>query len=499
MSNTFWSANTSRKVLKRIVIEGDLVLQTPTHFGGGDSGDIIDMTLLVDSVSGKPLLSGSTLAGALRSYLLARERGERAAIENESNTLAAKLFGAPQMDYEGRQSALIIDDALGELPRGVPGVEIRDGVRLDSRSRTAMEKKKFDLELWPAGTQFSLHFELMICENDDEYMLKQALATALVGLSNGQIALGKRKSRGYGRLLVKRWSKRTYDFSNGDDLIAWIADDRDNMGVTGPAVESNEDIANLLGVELVDVRSYFTIDADFQVAGSLLIRSTSGVTFHGPDQVHLRSWQPDGTESPVLSGTSIAGTLRARAGQIINSLAADKNKGNDLLSGIFGILHDDESEGQRKKPNASRLEVDEVVIEDCCIDLIQNRVCIDRFTGGAAEGKLFNEQPVFGGKVKLTMRLVNPAFSEIGILLLLLKDLWTEDLPLGGEASIGRGRLSGEKAKLVLFDNGVKNEEWLLEDLPDGIKCIGNKEKLEEYVLELNTFLGVSNSVSAGN
>ena len=33
--------------------------------------------------------------------------------------------------------------------------------------------------------------------------------------------------------------------------------------------------------------------------------------------------------------------------------------------------------------------------------------------------------------------------------MLLLKDLWTGDLPLGGESSVGRGRLKGKKATLV--------------------------------------------------
>jgi len=36
-----------------------------------------------------------------------------------------------------------------------------------------------------------------------------------------------------------------------------------------------------------------------------------------------------------------------------------------------------------------------------------------------------------------------------GLLLLLLRDLWTGDLPLGGESSVGRGRLKGRSATLA--------------------------------------------------
>ena len=41
------------------------------------------------------------------------------------------------------------------------------------------------------------------------------------------------------------------------------------------------------------------------------------------------------------------------------------------------------------------------------------------------------------------------------MLLLLLKDLWTGDLPLGGESSIGRGRLRGLEAKLCDQENVI--------------------------------------------
>ncbi|MCL0081501.1 hypothetical protein M1N64_04660, partial [Peptococcaceae bacterium] len=40
-----------------------------------------------------------------------------------------------------------------------------------------------------------------------------------------------------------------------------------------------------------------------------------------------------------------------------------------------------------------------------------------------------------------------------GLLLLILKDLWTADLPIGGEKSIGRGVLEGIKAKIIMFDD----------------------------------------------
>ena len=39
--------------------------------------------------------------------------------------------------------------------------------------------------------------------------------------------------------------------------------------------------------------------------------------------------------------------------------------------------------------------------------------------------------------------------AEKGLLMLLLKDLWAQDLPVGGEVSVGRGQLQGVCATIV--------------------------------------------------
>ena len=48
----------------------------------------------------------------------------------------------------------------------------------------------------------------------------------------------------------------------------------------------------------------------------------------------------------------------------------------------------------------------------------------------------------------MTLHLRQPEDAEIGLLLLLLKDLWTGDLTVGSESSVGRGRLQGISATL---------------------------------------------------
>ena len=88
---------------------------------------------------------------------------------------------------------------------------------------------------------------------------------------------------------------------------------------------------------------------------------------------------------------------------------------------------------------------------------MQSRVKLDRFTGGSYPQALFSQEPVIGGadtlvqiELALRQRMTDPEAlrqAQVGLLLLILKDLWTGDLPLGGESSVGRGRLSGRSAR----------------------------------------------------
>jgi hypothetical protein len=118
---------------------------------------------------------------------------------------------------------------------------------------------------------------------------------------------------------------------------------------------------------------------------------------------------------------------------------------------------------------------------------IQSRIRIDRFTGGVYPGALFDEQPILGQKtsqphLELIFEIRKPENAFIGLLLQLLKDLWTEDLPLGGEAGIGRGRLTGLSANLQFISaNMNKSGSWKITTNGDGLEIEGDVSKLEMY------------------
>lgn len=458
---------THRHLTARIVVTGKLVLTRPAHFGNGDADATTDLPLLLDEVTKRAMIPGASLAGALRNYLREWQwgyeltlpaRNEQADFDhgawNESEILAGRLFGGHRGYKSGAQSPLIVDDAYSSPPAQI---ELRDGVAIDATTRTAADERKFDYQLLPAGTEFELRFELLLDKRPDLNQERlRALALALRGLSNAEIRLGARKRRGFGCCEVRMWEVTSFALNQPADLVAWLVADYPEWVKATPKPSSGRDIAGLLGVSLnelqqvEDNRESFEIEAQFALAGSLLVRSGFDEQDRGPDTVHLQTYNPHSRQrQAVLPGTSAAGALRQRAQRIANTLV-----GTAQQAGVQAFINDlfgphEIKEG--KQARASRVLVNEEFIHGGQ-SLVQTRIKIDRFTQGTIEAALLEEAPHFGGEVKLKLKLHlipnDYSAAEIGLLLLLLKDLWLGDLPLGGASSIGRGRLCGQTATL---------------------------------------------------
>ena len=474
-----------RNLRERIVVNGVLILETPTHIGNEGGDGLLDMPIHLDALDRSPLLPGSSLAGALRNY-----------VRQYDAKLATTLFGDVTSEADGRglnvsrtrESLLIIDDALGYAPGGEPiRIELRDGVAIDPKSRTADDAKKYDIELVAAGTQFPLSFELCVRQKEDATTLLQAFSLALDGLTKGAIHLGKRKRRGFGRCRVDGWQVKRFNMQTTAGMLEWLRYDPiaavEQIKVTELAALSQSSF-EALGVAGTTVQPYScSINAYFRLNGSLLIRSLPD-TIDDADMVHLRSWRKDEEgykEKSILSGTSLAGALRARALRIANTVG---RSGVAFIDDLFGYRVKDNHD--KSDLTASRLWVEETEVRAAEL-MVQSRVKIDRFTGGSYPGALFSQEAAWGSdetrvQVKLNLQATRNTrrnAAEIGLLLLLLKDLWTGDLPLGGESSVGRGRLAGEYATVT-----IGADEWSFTTNEINKLTIngGNPADLEEYI-----------------
>ena len=463
------SHDNHRRIVERLYVRGTLTLLTPTYLGNGDNDPSVDLPLLTDPLTGCALLTGASLAGALRGYLLSCV-GEEAQV--------AKLLGGARQNDDGEQSALIVEDALATA-QVEPELVIRDGVRLERESRTAADTAKYDLELLAAGTRFDLSFELIIRETDNAEELKQLLATALAGLA-GEIHLGGRKRRGYGQCEVTDWQVVSYKLDTAVGLLGWLQHPRQFSAKTG---------LELLGKPLASQRHQLTIEATFEIATSVLIR-TEPASPLGPDHVHLSGkvrgqdglWEKN---RPILSGTSLAGALRAQAGRIARTLdKSDKfSRSEELLNKLFGQM----LENNNYQATASRVAVREVPIEEGEA-WVQSRVAIDRFTGGALETALFAEQPHFGGRFTLHLSVRRPSKAQMGLLFFVLRDWWTGFSPIGGEVSVGRGRLQGHKATITYEEPAQPKMVAVIEQKGEAL-AVENGKFLEDCVTALHTYV----------
>ena len=420
-------------VVRRLYARGNWKLESVAHFGGDETG-AADMCLLRDA-DGQPFIQGASITGAARSFLARQSQSWMTYKDGKENQDLKDFFGGA--DQNDTMSTLIVADAhcVCEQARTF----IRDGVRVDTKSGSAADKAKFDVEVVERDTEFELALECIIREADNSDTIESLFLALLHALQQGEIRLGARTRRGYGRGKVASWEIHDLQMSDSEDVIAWLRDAPESRP------KSSLPIASLT----TDQRQYFRIEADFNLRTSLLIRSSSEDPA-APDMVHLHS-----NGEPVVPGTSFAGAFRHRATLIANSIGWTQAS----VDKMFGPVHEQQNVGQQGDLWASRVWVEEQLVKNVESQW-QDRVAIDRFTGGSLQSALFNEKPVYPlpitelekrkstSHLRLILTLDEPKDAEIGLLLLTLRDFWHGHAALGGETSNGRGTFKGVKAKL---------------------------------------------------
>ena len=485
----------ARVIGRRICLGGVLRLTAPCHLGSGDPDATSDRPLMRDS-NGRPYLAGTALGGILRSTLAA-----------EDKHLAADLFGGDWGDEDGVQSRLVVFDAP-IAQEGPVVTELRDGVKIDNQTGTAADKKKYDIELLPVGTAFRLTLELdLFGDSDKDALLLTGLLRLLLALEHRHIRLGARTRRGFGRVEVVlgpervAWQLEEYDLQTVDGLRAWLGRELDGLpsgwptGVTAD-FENTEKLASYWRLATPAPAGVPGFHATMQLAisGSLILRS-GGHDGGDADSIHLHRIElpADGTEPkvvPVLSGTSLAGALRAQCLRIAQTIAGSRGgRAVQLVEDMFGP----EVVTGERGAFASRVWVDEAPIEGGRI-LRHTRVSIDPWTGGAKESLLFTEDVQFGGSVALWLRLDHDAeaderqtLTERALLVFGLRDLATGLFAVGGEDSVGRGRLEPASDGPFLVVNG--GELTLSVDDDGGFEIVP-VDGYEEETAALNAYLG---------
>lgn len=510
-------------ITEKIVIEGILVLETPAIIGSGND-DAADIELVRDSSGSKPFIPGTSLAGALRHYFF--EYLENLAdyskvecdeepvkkvgvIEDIKEPVFKKFWGftdkmGKNETTESSQSSLIIDDLL---PANDIATKIRDGVRIEYKTQIAEDKGKYDYEVIERGAGFSLKMELTLRKEYNEEKIekreeqgknfKRILATVIENLKDSKISIGAKNASGFGRCRLKDIKYYDFTFDTIDDIIKWLQypDKRDFFA---------DYTVGKLGKSIVIPSHDFIVEADFSLKSAMIIRAFPEDIFNEmvhkesnshnnksddskekkqiPDAVHITS-----AGEPVLPGTSSKGALRHRALKILNTLG--KAESGAIIESLFGIAGNKETDKKRR----SRFITEECLIENVDQEA-QNRLKIDRFTGGTIKAALFDSMPLWNKNgnnrnVRMKITIINYEDHEAGLLLLLLKDLWTEDLATGGEKNVGRGVMKGLKAEISFDEPGNRAAKRIHLHSNNPVLCPPeDKVVLQKFVTALSDY-----------
>ncbi|MBZ5726957.1 MAG: hypothetical protein LAP87_18420 [Acidobacteriia bacterium] len=422
-------------VIARVCASGIWESTSPLHIGGdGDFESNTDMALARD-FAGRPYIPGASIAGAVRSHLSrVLSTSFKEFLGGTEKAGVTGTFGGKVI--RGRNDAVyasLISVEEGRFQQG-PAARIRDGVKINSQTGNAEPKGKYDWEVLPAGTAFCLGFQLLLYEQPPVGITnpeaRQVLRWILESFGERGVQLGAKVRKGFGRGAVSSWQIRDYDLHDRAQALDWL----EHRGSQGGRELPLEDLGP---VPLPSVVDRLTIEAEFHVRTSLLVRAASEEE-GGPD---VTQFSENGRM--ILPGTAVAGALRHRIERIANTLG---NVGRDFVVNLFGIAN------QPGTPErAGRLRVDEAPLSGGSL-AVQSRVSIDRFTGGSLESRLFDEAPFRGDPnaerhLAIRLELDDPNPREAQILLGAFKDLWLGDLTLGGESSVGRGVLQGIRAR----------------------------------------------------
>ena len=329
---------------------------------------------------------------------------------------------------------------------------MRDGVSIDEITATAIEHHKFDYEAVGRGAKGDFRAEITLRgiheTGERAERTKDAIESLALRLAAG-FSLGAHTAKGFGAVHVKDLATYRYDFKNKDHVRAWLGSEEKRESLVKPEACERQGKPY--------AKDDCVLEAKFALKSSLLVRDyerAGSVKVEGraEKETSVQALMLRENDHWLIPGASIKGALRHRAAEILRKLDIDST----LLDRMMGPSLDRIKEKPDEKWK-SRLLVSEVRLEDGVAARLQTRVRIDRFTGGKIATGLFTEAPVWQTEKEravLSMRLVlhEPKEEErawqIGLLLLLLKELSLGRLALGGEKGIGRGVLEGRGAAL---------------------------------------------------
>lgn len=484
-------------------VTANLVLETALHIGSGKGEEPTDAPVRRMG-DGRLLIPASGIAGSLRATAtrLAPRLGYKECQtllpdkqqdnKKPCGCAVCQLFGDVHPAENASASRLWIQDAFADADSPV---FVRDGVGINRVSGHAAKNVKFDYEVVPRGTAFPLAMRL-IYETDVKVGIEKdtkiLLTAVLIEWEKGRGQLGGNIARGLGRFRLDGLAFTQPQLGSAADLTAYLkASDR--ASVSQPVPHWPDALLKAARAKRVDrqgngraqsiAASFVKVSFSLQFTDLFLQHDPLTALISGFDHAPLiEKITDDGLGNPVLAGSSLRGVLRNQAGKIIRTLYTNyclDNEDDPVDAFLYNcpacnVLEDnrvapiascnsrlDVNEDKERhhewqeddfcltcqlfgnQERGSRLQVQDGVWQeaDRTIWQAQDFLAIDRFTGGGLDGAKFDAAPLVNAQFQTAVTLHDPAEWELGLLVLLLRDLADKRITIGFGAAKGYGQV----------------------------------------------------------
>ena len=471
--------NGRRAAAVRHEVAGTLETVTAVRPGGWGSSAYADLVVARDGL-GRLMIPGTSLAGALRSWL-GSVTGPAGGPLFDRAALAAVFGDLEHRSQQGTVCRIMVDDAVAA---GDVSAVIRDGVGIDRVTGSAAGGILYQQEVIPPGTRFAVRITAAQSATDTERVCT-ALNHLVQALAAGRVEIGAARTRGLGQVRLSGITRTRVDLADRAQVLGWLC----GRPAPAPAADTALPGDGRLGIEVT-----------WSAVTPVMVRAST-VNEAEPDRdravdtVPLRSGGsgPDGATTRLLPGSSVKGVLRSHAERIVRTVTAAglpdrwldqvNDPGLGPVTALFGTAGDHRT---RDGAAAGAGRRGALAVHDClgtAAERVVTHVAVDRWTGGAAENLLFSvQEPASADWQPMRMsldtgRAGSPGGQALALLLLVLRDLADGWLALGFGGTRGRGSVS--VSRIAFTGDGLpgvwaglpgRSLAEVIDDPPDGVR-----------------------------
>ena len=416
------------RYIAHITIEADTPLKV-----GSNASDFLQDSPVQKDWNGLPMILGTSIAGVLRKYF----KGNDDEIFGNDNG-SKVIFSNALLCIDDKNTVcqeLLLDKDRTEIIKLFDNLPIREHTAITHKG-VAKDNSKFDEEIVYKGTKFKFSIEMI----EDEKAFKSILKL----LQSQSFRLGRGSTKGFGKFKILEIKTQIFDKDNYENYSSSL----------------NHKLLDIQDIKYNKSEQYKTYTLkispdDFFMFGSGFGDSDADNTPIYEEVVDYKNKKLS-KKQILIPASSIKGAIAHRTTyhyNLQNKLFIGTDKSKLTIKELFGEAKNSKKDidGQKGK----------ILISDCFQEDKEeiktfDHVAIDRFTGGAIEGALFQEKTIAQKDEWEIEILIEKDIKEeyIKAFKSALDDICSGMLPLGGMTTKGHGVFVGE-----LFIDGVKYEK----------------------------------------